>query len=94
MKSFLFTIKNPHNLAARIFEQKEAANAIFDGSSFGPTFGSKNTLCIHGQFESSDSCSSNLSGKTYANNTGIAGNQVLTGGQYFVLKEVEVFQVM
>jgi hypothetical protein len=92
LKSFLFTIKNPHNLATRIFAQKRQERAIFGSSSYGPVFGAGSDLQIRGDFYGSNSNYSKL-GNTYANDTEIAGTTVLTGSQHFRVKEIEVFEV-
>jgi hypothetical protein len=39
MESFVFTIKNPHNLRAQIFKQKDGVQAVNHRASYGPTFG-------------------------------------------------------
>jgi hypothetical protein len=92
-KSFIFTLKNPHNLAARIFKQNPKTNAICDYSGIGPTFGANYDLHVCDQCQTSASSYSNL-GSGYVNDTGIAGNQVLTGGYNFTAEEVEVFEVI
>jgi hypothetical protein len=93
LTSFIFTIKNPHTLPPRIFKQKQEGSAIFDDSSHGPVFGGGIDLYVYGEWQSPNNCFSNLGG-TYANDTGLAGNQVLTGAQYFAMKEIEIFQVI
>jgi hypothetical protein len=92
-KSFLFTIKNPHNLTAQIFKQQEEACAIYDYSGYGPTFGRTTDLHVCNQSQTCNNSYSYLL-HTYGNDTGIAGNQVLTGAQYFTSKEIEVFEVV
>jgi hypothetical protein len=39
LRSFIFTLKNPHNLAPRIFKQKQAGYAIYHTNGSGPGFG-------------------------------------------------------
>jgi hypothetical protein len=92
LTSFIFTIKNPHNLPARIFKQTKEADVIYQASSFGPVFG-HNELYVYGEWQSPNKCASSL-GDTYTNDTGIAGNQVLTGAPYFAVDEIEVFEVV
>jgi hypothetical protein len=93
MKSFLFTVENPHNLAPRTFTQRTVEKAIYDDPGYGPMFGAGHDLKV---WDPGDSGSRSYSvlGATYANDTGIADAAVLTGGQFFVTKEVEVFEVM
>jgi hypothetical protein len=95
MQTFVFTLKNPHSLGARIFRQKQEANAIFDYSLNGPTFGHRDgfELCVCDQFYGTRNNYSNL-GTLYLNDTGIAGDQVLTGAKLFTLEEIEVFEVV
>jgi hypothetical protein len=93
LKSFVFTIRNPHNIPARIFKQKEAANAIHDYSGHGPGFGSACDFLLYGDWQSSSTNYSNL-GIAYVNDTGIAGNEVLTGASRFAVEEIEVFEVI
>jgi hypothetical protein len=91
-QSFVFTINNPHNLPARVFIQKEEAKAIYDYASYGPTFGNGCDLHVYDNCRNTDSNYSNL-GSVYDNDTQIAGNQVLTGAQYFTVQEIEVFEL-
>jgi hypothetical protein len=92
-KSFIFSIKNPHNLPARIFEQKQQGNAINDRIDYGPVFGNGCDLWVGDQCQKSRSSGSRL-GTAYANDTGITGYQVLTGAQDFTVQEIEVFEVI
>jgi hypothetical protein len=93
MKSFIFTIKNPHNLPPQVFNQKTQENAILDHPTQPPRFGNGNDFYVCDKGNTCNSSASNL-GTTYANDTGIAGNQVLTGAYNFILKEIEVFEVI
>jgi hypothetical protein len=94
LESFIFTIKNPHNLPAQIFKQKQEGQAIYNGgASHGPTFGANHDLQVYDPFESTTYNYSNL-GKTYTNDTGIGGKEVLTGEYSFGIKEIEIFEVI
>jgi hypothetical protein len=93
LKSFIFTLKNPHNLAARIFKQKQAHYAIRDYASHGPTFSGNSDLHVCDQCQSSTNSFSHI-GTGYINDTGIAGTEVLTGSYNFTVKEIEVFEVI
>jgi hypothetical protein len=93
LSSFVFTIKNPHNLPPRIFRQKQNAQTIFDHSTYGSTFGNPHDFYVCDQCHTSTTSYSNL-GQVYINDTGIAGNQVLTGGYSFTVEEIEVFEVV
>jgi hypothetical protein len=91
LKSFRFTLKNPHNLPARTFalwaEKKD--EAIICDSERGPHF-----LDIW----ISDKCNANTRscsylGDSYANDTVLDGRTVLTSSQFFTVKEIEVFEI-
>jgi hypothetical protein len=93
LTSFLFTIKNPHNLPEQIFKQKQEGYAIHNGSAYGPTFGARHDFCVCEPFQTATSNYSNL-GYTYINDTGIAAKEVLTGEYHFAVEEMEVFEVV
>jgi hypothetical protein len=97
LDSFLFTIKNPHNLPPRIFKLKQAKNAIYGQTGYGPKFGDaapwSADLYVCSQCQTSGNSYSNL-GKAYVNDSGISGNHVLTGSQDFLVQEIEVFEVI
>jgi hypothetical protein len=88
LKSFLFTLKNPHNLRARKFalKAKKKDKAILCNYWRSPCFRDMNVNC-----DCPDSCSS--LGKTYANDTDLDGSTVLTGSHEFTVKEIEVFEI-
>jgi hypothetical protein len=92
LRSFVFTLKNPHNISARRFGLKaeEKGRAIYCYSDWGPCFG--NDINV------SDDCKvSTLSytqlGSVYANETGLDRNTVFTGSYRFQVKEAEVFEI-
>jgi hypothetical protein len=92
LKSFLFTLKNPHNLPARTFvlDAEGKDDAITCDSKRGPCFG--DDLGV------SDDCNANTDSWSdlsdcYANDTGLDGETVLTGSDYFTVKEIEVFEI-
>jgi hypothetical protein len=96
LKSFIFTLKNPHNIAARKFALKpEKKNrAIKCTSEMGPHF------C---DFGVSSDCNANLRsntkryvdsfGFTYHIDTEVDGRILFTGSPRFQVKEIEVFEV-
>jgi hypothetical protein len=92
LNSFLFTIKNPHNISPRIFKQIQEINEIYGGLGYGPIFGGGHDLHIGDRCNASRASSSNL-GSTYTNDTGIPGTAVLAGEQTFIVKEIEIFEV-
>jgi hypothetical protein len=79
LKSFLFTLKNPHDFPARksAMEAERRDKAIFCASSTGPCFGDSGS-CL---------------GISYANDTGLDGETVLTGSTYFTVTEIEIFKI-
>jgi hypothetical protein len=91
LKSFLFTLKNPHNIPARKFELKaEGKNrAIKYDSGSGPYFGYDIRVC--------NDCNANTGswtslGNSYTNDTELDSRIVFTGSLNFQVKEIEVFQ--
>jgi hypothetical protein len=98
MKSFLFTLKNPHNVPARKFALKAERMdmAIQCYSSCGPFFGYID-ICVLG-IGVFDNCNANARnttylGSSYANDTGRDGSTFLTGSQFFTVKEIKVFEI-
>jgi hypothetical protein len=92
-KSFIFTLKNPHNFSARKFALKteEKGEAIRCDSKWGPFFS--------GGFGVSDNCNTNMEsrhgmfGLRYTNDTRLDGETFLTGSENFQVKEIEVFEI-
>jgi hypothetical protein len=91
LKSFLFTLKNPHNVPARTFALKaeKKDEAIYCSFNRGPLF---NDIGV------SDDCNANTHsytslGRSYTNDTGLDGEKFFTGSKYFQVKEVEVFEI-
>jgi hypothetical protein len=93
LKSFLFTIKNPHNLAPRIFKQQSQAYTIYPNGAYGPTFGHGHDLHVCDECHSSTGSYARL-GYAYANDSGISEYLVFTGAQNFTVEEIEVFEVI
>jgi hypothetical protein len=93
LTSFVFTIKNPHNLPEQIFKLTEEAYAIYTRSDCGPTFGGGHDFCVEEPFQTAEKNSSNLGG-AYINNTGIPRKEVLTGEYNFLVDEIEVLEVI
>jgi hypothetical protein len=88
LKSFIFTLKNPHNVPARRFalkpEKKNMAIVCYRGavSNFGDICVSEN----YGTYTS-------WFGDTYTNDTGLVGKTFFTGSSHFQVKEIEVFEM-
>jgi hypothetical protein len=90
-KSFLFTLKNPHNIPARRFALKAEKKhwAIVCCSDEGPYFGD---IAVY------DDCNTNTNsytslGRSYTNDTGLDGLVVFTRSSKFPVKEIEVFEI-
>jgi hypothetical protein len=93
LKSFLFTLKNPHNISARRFslkaEKKDKAISCY--SDGGP--------CFCGGVIVKDDCNANADGYTryfgynYTNDTRLDGETFFTGSEKFQVKEIEVFEI-
>jgi hypothetical protein len=91
LKSFVFTLKNPHNLSARRFTLRvtEQDHAICCDSARGPHF---RDIVV------SDNCNANsksntLLGFSYINNSGLNEKVLFTGSSSFQVKEIEVFEI-
>jgi hypothetical protein len=104
LKSFLFTLENPHRVAARRFALKAEAKdrAINCDATRGPSFGSMNPLAFFlrsgGDISVSSDCNANTRSSTcldfvYTNDTGLDGDRVFAGARYFKVKEIEVFEI-
>jgi hypothetical protein len=93
LKSFIFTLKNPHNVPARRFALKaeEKHNAIWNYRGYGPCFSG-------GDIAVSDNCNTNTDsyarvGHSYTNDTGLDGMTFFTGSRRYQAKEIEVFEI-
>jgi hypothetical protein len=92
LKTFLFTLTNPHNFPARRFPLKaeQMHMAIYCTHDRGPDF------CDISIWDDSRAktvgCTSNF-GRRYTNDTGIDSKTFFTGGEYFRVKEIEVFEI-
>jgi hypothetical protein len=92
LKSFLFTLRNPHNFPARRFVLKAEAKdrAMSCSVDAGPCF------CDIGV---ADNCNANTVSYTqhfglcYTNDTGLKGETFFTGSKNFQVKEIEVFEI-
>jgi hypothetical protein len=99
LKSFIFTLKNPHNVPARRFalKAKKKDEAILCRPEWGPCFGGDFVLGL-GDIGVSDNCkartdSETLLGYSYTNDTGLDGKAFFTGSWKFQVKEIEVFEI-
>jgi hypothetical protein len=92
LKSFLFTLKNRHNVPAQRFALKaEKQNmAIPCDSNYGPFFG--DDIYLYDKCNvNTDNCTS--LGNSYTNDTVRNGKTFFTGSQCFQVREIEVFEI-
>jgi hypothetical protein len=94
-KSFIFTLKNPHNIPAKRFALKAEMKqkAIYCQSRCGPCVGHGHDIGVW------DNCNANTESYTYfdqsyTNDTGLDRFIVFTGSKYFQVKEIEVFEIL
>jgi hypothetical protein len=97
LRSFLFTLKNPHNIPARKFALKaeKKQSAIKGGFWWGPIFGDNEiAVCsnCNAQISPLTNTGTNL-GHAYTNDTGLDGNKIFTGSKKFQVREIEVFEI-
>jgi uncharacterized protein YdcH (DUF465 family) len=92
LKSFLFTLKNPHNFPARRFALKAESKhaAILCHSESGPIFAGG--IFVHADCNSIAHNSTQL-GNCYTNDTGLDKGIFFTGSPTFQVKEIEVFEI-
>jgi hypothetical protein len=91
-KSFVFSVRNPHNIADKKFSLTNPTKMIYCGSSYGPTFGNGDDIYVADACNKKTNSETNL-GTSNANDTGIVEMQFFTGEYNFTVKEIEVFQV-
>jgi hypothetical protein len=91
LRSFVFTLKNPHNIPASRFALKaeEKWRAICCDSTWGPRFGGigVSNSCTADDFSWTDLRN------IYTNDTGLDEDTVFTGSWHFRVKEIEVFEI-
>jgi hypothetical protein len=99
LRSFLFTLKNPHRVPPRKFaltaQKKEYA--IYCSSSDCPIFGGGSGCDIlvydncNANRDSHTKIGTRYENRTYTNDT--AFKNFFTGVEYFIVKEIEVFEI-
>jgi hypothetical protein len=91
-KSFLFTLKNPHDFPARKFALKaEARNqAIRANAACGLHF---TDICVDDNGDHSTGSFTGRFGSSYTNDTGLEGRTFFTGSREFRVREIEVFEI-
>jgi hypothetical protein len=92
LKSFVFTVKNPHNFPARRFALKAEMKhqAIICDPGWGPHF---YDISVSNHCEANLKSYTVLIGRHYRNDTGLDEDTFLTGESYYTAKEIEVFEI-
>jgi hypothetical protein len=91
-KSFVFSVKNPHNIEFKSFVVQSSSYAIYCNGGHGPTFGNGYDIYVATNCNANNSSSTRL-GCAYPNVTDIGERQIFTGQQNFMVKEIEVFTI-
>jgi hypothetical protein len=90
--SFLFTLRNPHNIPARRFVLKpDVWMAVGWAWDYGPCYG--RDISVFDKCNANSTSDTDL-GDAYTNDTGLNGHTVFTGSKYFQVKEIEVFEII
>jgi hypothetical protein len=89
--SFLFTLKNPHNIPPTRYNCKNPQRELYGVSNLGPIFGRGHDLLIYHNACINLNSYCHL-GTTYNDTTG-RGDKTFTGNQNFKVGEYEVFAV-
>jgi hypothetical protein len=95
LKSFIFTLKNPHNISARRFALKSEIKhqAIFCWDKRGPCFGSfPSEIAVSDDCNTTTRCCTSLA-LTYTNATGLKTDIAFRSSDHFQVKEIEVFEI-
>jgi hypothetical protein len=103
LRSFLFTLKNPNNVAAKRFHinPEKRTRAIFCRADWGPNFWD---IAVCHQSNVASLSYGRHFGSTYVNDTGLGGdsgddrfftgvNTFFTGSKTFQVREIEVFEI-
>ncbi len=89
---FLFTLTNPHRIPSIKYSIKLNQYSIFDGSTYGPTFGGGHDLHV---CDNSQLATSSYSKFPHAyNDTTNQGNATFSGSKNFQTSDIEVYQLM
>jgi hypothetical protein len=92
LKSFLFTLKNPHNFPPRKFGLKaeQSGEAIVCDPDWGPRF---HDMDIYNEGNANPRSFSDSFGVLYVNDTGMDRKTFFTGSETFAVKEIEIFEI-
>jgi len=91
--AFLFTLTNPSNMPLKL-AITVSGYALYDGASYGPTFGGGFDMHISDGSNINTNSYSSFHSYTYPNGKyGSAGGSFILGGYGFQVAEIEVFLV-
>jgi hypothetical protein len=92
LKSFLFTLKNPHNIQAKKFalKAKMKDNAIICSSEWGPRF---HDMSVSNNCDTNTESYTYNFGNAYTNDTGVNRNTFFTGSTHFQVQEIEAIEI-
>jgi hypothetical protein len=95
-KSFLFTLHNPHGIAPTAFplNEEHCQHAIYCSGAVGPVFGHGYDLFVGDDCANRASSHTGFFGDTYINTTSFAGSVLFTNSHSFIVKEIEVFEIL
>jgi hypothetical protein len=92
-RGFVFTLRNPHNVSARIFRLRADKKqfAMICAESLGPGFG--NCFVISNESNVAKVLMADF-GEVYTNDTGMEGKTLFTGADTFIVNKIEVFEII
>jgi hypothetical protein len=92
-RSFIFTLKNPHNIPARRFalNKSKSTRTVRLDIDCGPVFGMDDLGFRNDSGGGAEGFTS--FGEVYINDTDLDGETLLTGSKNFKIKEIEVFWI-
>jgi hypothetical protein len=99
LKSFLFTLKNPHNLAARTFSLKPDRKQYIIycySNTYLVWFGYCGGIALYDNCNITNNSHNNGFShpqSSFVNDTGLPGSTLFTGEATFTVKELEIFEI-
>jgi hypothetical protein len=93
MRSFVFTLKNPHDVPPRRFALKlaEISNAINCVVTYGPIF--FGGIVVADKSNANSSSYTSCFGLCYTNDTDVPSETFFTNSPRFTVDEIEVFEI-
>jgi len=91
--AFLYTLTNPSNMPLKL-AISDSGNALYNGPSYGPTFGGGHDMHISDASNANTGSYSSFHSYSYPNgNSGSSGGVFMLGASNFQVAEIEVFLV-